>query len=394
MNRQTETDSYMLKTGIPGTSRKENERRVPIHPAHLERIPPDLRSGITLENGYGQPFGFGDDRLRALGFPLAPRARVLGESELVILPKPVVADLSAMAEGAVLWGWPHCVQQREMAQAAIDRRLTLLAFEGMYHWTGQGTRGVHILYKNNELAGYCAILDALRTTGRDGDYGPPRSVVILSFGSVSRGAAHALIGRGFSDVTALTLRPPHLVADQRFGVRYGRMRRGEDGSPMTATSPDGDTGPLIDLLAGADLIVNGTLQDPEHPLMFVREEELGRLRPRSLIVDVSCDRGMGFPFARPTTFEEPMFTVGSNVHYYGVDHTPSYLWEASSWEISGALLPYLAEVVKGPDAWEGNETLRRAVEIRDGVVRNPVILSFQNRAETYPHQPLDPGDPD
>ena len=377
----------MLKTGIPGTSRKENERRVPLHPAHLSRIAPGLREGITLEAGYGQPFGFSDDRLRSLGFSLSSRESILSESELVILPKPVEADLAAMREGAVLWGWPHCVQQREITQTAIDRRLTLLAFEAMYHWSGQGTRGVHIFYKNNELAGYCAILDALRLTGRDGDYGPPRNVVILSFGSVSRGAAHALIGRGFSDITALTLRPPHLVADQRFGVRYGRMQRGDDDGPMTSTFPDGRSGPLIETLTGADLIVNGTLQDPEHPLMFVTEGEVDQLRSRSLIVDVSCDRGMGFPFARPTSFNDPMFTVGPGVHYYAVDHTPSYLWEAASWEISEALLPYLADVLEGPDGWSGNETLRRAIEIEDGVVRNPVILSFQGREESYPHAP-------
>jgi alanine dehydrogenase len=374
----------MLQTGIPGTSRKENERRVPIHPAHLQRIPPELRSAITLETGYGEPFGVDDERIRSLGFDTADRELILADSELVLLPKPLPEDLLAMNTGATLWGWPHAVQQRVMAQAAIDHRLTLLAFESMYHWSGDGRKGVHILYKNNELAGYCAILDALRLTGRDGDYGPQRNVVILSFGSVSRGAAHSLIGRGFTDVTALTLRPPHLVADQRFGVRFGQMERGRDG--MIATLPGGDRRPLIDVLADADLIVNGTLQDPEDPLMFVRAGEEDRLRPRSLIVDVSCDRGMGFPFARPTSFEDPMFTVGDNVGYYAVDHTPSYLWEAASWEISGALLPYLADVMAGPAAWARNETLRRAVEIRDGVVENPIILSFQNRNESYPHR--------
>lgn len=378
----------MLTTGILATSRKDNERRVPFHPAHLGRIRSEHRSWITLESGYGDPFGVADGWIREMGFRLAPREVLLADSELVILPKPVPADLNGMSEGGILWGWPHAVQQREITQIAIDRRLTLLAFESMYHWTRQGARGTHILHKNNEMAGYCAVLDALRATGRDGDYGPPRRALILSFGSVSRGAAHALLGRGFSDVTALTLRPPHLVADQRFGVRYGRMHRAEADEPMMGRLPGGELRPLIEILADADLIVNGTLQDPERPLMFVREGEVDRLRPRSLIVDVSCDRGMGFPFARPTSFREPMFTVGRSVHYYGVDHTPSYLWEAASWEVSQALLPYLPEVLAGPDEWAGNETLRRAVEIRDGVVRNPLILSFQNRADAYPHRPM------
>ncbi|MFP4623782.1 MAG: N(5)-(carboxyethyl)ornithine synthase [Gemmatimonadota bacterium] len=375
----------MLKTGIPGTSRKENEKRVPVHPAHLERIPPELRGQITLQCGYGAPFGVEDQRLTELGFPLADRDTVLGASELVILPKPIPDDLARMAEGAVLWGWPHAVQQRGIAQVAIDRRLTLLAFEAMFQWDPEGTRGTHVFHRNNELAGYCGILDALRLTGLDGSYGRPRRTIILSFGSVSRGAAHALKARGFTDITALTLRPPHLVQDQQFGVEYGRLYRPEDSGPMTAQPPGGDRRPLIELLADADVIVNGTLQNPENPLMFVREGEEEQLRPRSLIVDVSCDEGMGFHFARPTTFEDPMFTVGDHVRYYAVDHTPSYLWDAASWEISNALLPYLPRVAAGPEAWDASETLRRAIEIRNGTVRNPVILSFQNRAAEYPH---------
>ena len=61
----------------------------------------------------------------------------------------------------------------------------------------------------------------------------------------------------------------------------------------------------------------------------------------SLIVDVSCDEGMAFEWARPTGFSDPMFTVGGNINYYAVDHSPSYLWNSASWEISEALLGFL-----------------------------------------------------
>jgi alanine dehydrogenase len=81
-----------------------------------------------------------------------------------------------------------------------------------------------------------------------------------------------------------------------------------------------------------------------------------------------------------------MFEVGEGVHYYAVDHSPSYLWDAATWEISEALLPYLATVLDGPDAWDADPTIARAIEIRDGVVQNPKILSFQGRARDYPHE--------
>ena len=127
------------------------------------------------------------------------------------------------------------------------------------------------------------------------------------------------------------------------------------------------------------------LQDTDAPLTFLREDDLAILVPGTLIVDVSCDEGMGFSWAKPTSFSQPTFSVGNNVIYYGVDHSPSYLWNSATWEISEALLPYLEDVLTGPHAWNENETLRRAIEIRDGVIQNPSILSFQHRSPDYPH---------
>jgi alanine dehydrogenase len=146
-------------------------------------------------------------------------------------------------------------------------------------------------------------------------------------------------------------------------------------------------GPIsaTDLLAQHDIIVNCIFQDTDAPLMFVMNHELDRFVRGSLFVDVSCDEGMGFEWARPTSFAEPMFIIGSGMHYYGVDHSPSYLWDSATWEISEALLPHLRTVMGGPAAWEANETIRRAIEIRDGVIRNPKILSFQGRSSDFPH---------
>jgi hypothetical protein len=71
--------------------------------------------------------------------------------------------------------------------------------------------------------------------------------------------------------------------------------------------------------------------------------------------------------------------------FYGVDHTPSYLWDASTWEVSAALLQYLECVLSGPEAWREEPTIARAIQIRDGTVRNSKILSFQHREHDYLH---------
>jgi hypothetical protein len=82
-----------------------------------------------------------------------------------------------------------------------------------------------------------------------------------------------------------------------------------------------------------------------------------------------------------------MFKVGDHIDYYAVDHSPSYLWNSSSWEISQAVLPFLGTVIGGPVEWDANETISRAIEIRDGVVLNKDVLEFQQRQVEYPHLP-------
>jgi alanine dehydrogenase len=119
--------------------------------------------------------------------------------------------------------------------------------------------------------------------------------------------------------------------------------------------------------------------------MFVTADELELFAPGSLFIDVSCDEGMGFEWARPTSFADPMFTVADGVHYYAVDHSPSYLWNSATWEISEALIPFVPTVMSGDDGWDADQTIRRAIDIRAGVVQNPRILSFQSRSPTFPH---------
>ena len=179
------------------------------------------------------------------------------------------------------------------------------------------------------------------------------------------------------------------MGDQNPDVYYGHYYAAADGTLMVR-DPESQERPLIDELASADVICNGILQDPKHPVMFVGARDIPKLKPRSVIVDISCDEGMGFVFARPTTFADPVFSVGDGITYYSVDHTPSYLWSAASREISKALLPYLGIVAAGPSAWDAHPTVCRAVEIRDGVVLNRDILAFQRRAAEYPHAVIGP----
>ena len=154
-----------LTLGVVGTSRKPDERRVPIHPRHLERIEPGLRARMVVERGYGMRFGVPDDVIAGLVGRMAERAEVVASSDVVLLPKPQLDDIRAMRDGQVLWGWPHLVQDSELTQLAIDRKLTLIAWEAMNHWASDGSFGVHVFHMNNEMAGYCSVLHAMAQVG-------------------------------------------------------------------------------------------------------------------------------------------------------------------------------------------------------------------------------------
>jgi len=378
----------VLELGVIGTSRKKNERRLPIHPDHLSRLSELMRRQLVFEEGYGAALGITDGEIARQTGGIATRKELLTDIGAVILPKPGVEDLEDLEAGGLLWGWPHCVQQRDLTQVAIDRRQTLIAFEDMFVWGPEGQIGRHTFYKNNELAGYCGVLHALQLRGIDGHYGDQRKVVIISFGAVSRGAIYALKARGFRDITICIQRPDHEVREEVLDCHYVRLRSDADGHErQVVVEHDGTERPFLDLLGEADIIVNGIFQDPDRPMMFVTGDETSRLKRGCLIIDVSCDEGMGFPFARPTTFDDPMFKVGQ-IDYYAVDHTPSYLWESASRSISAALLVHLPTVLAGREAWEQNETIRRAVVIDRGVIQKPEILSFQRRQEQWPHEPL------
>ena len=378
-----EVEMDLLTLGVLGTSSKKNESRLPIHPQHFKDIDEDLRERIVLEHGYGLRFGFSDEHLTEYVGAVSTREEVLEQADVILLPKPLLSDLEGMRPGQVLWGWPHAVQDHDLTQVAIDRKLTLIAWEAMNHWTGKGEFGTHVFHRNNELAGYSSVLHALILQGSTGHYGQRLRAVVIGFGSTARGAVTALQAFGISEITVLTSRVVTAVADPISGIVLERMEHSTVDPTLAVVQRSDGVVPIHEVLAEYDVVVNCVLQDTDHPMMFVTNADMSEFTTGSLIVDVSCDEAMGFEFAHPTSFDDPTFTVGDGVTYYAVDHSPTYLWNSATWDISEALMPHLRTVMSGN--WDASEIIARAVEIRDGVIQNPKILSFQGRGEKYPH---------
>ena len=377
-----------LSIGVMARSFKEHERRLAIHPRHLGRIPDDLRGSIHLEHGYGEQYGLSDAVLDDSVASLRTREQLIEECDVILQPKPLLTDIAALRVGQVLWGWPHCVQDAELTQVAIDRQLTLIAFEAMNHWNPDGSFSVHVFHKNNELAGYCSVMHALQLAGSTGDYGRRLRAVVIGFGATARGAVTALVALGVRDVDVLTHREVAAVASPIHSARIVHFDSDDTTARASHAVTDSGTVPLAGFLAEHDIIVNCVLQDTEAPLIFMTDDDLAKMTPGTLVVDVSCDEGMGFSWARPTSFAEPTFVVGDDVLHYSVDHSPSYLWNSATWENSLALLPFLRTIMGGSSAWDADPTIRRSIEIRDGVIQNPAIVTFQGRSPLHPHGPL------
>jgi alanine dehydrogenase len=101
----------LFKMGVIGTSKKEDERRVPIHPEHLNRLPDYIRKELIFEKGYGKPFNIDDEQISELTGGVASRDEILTDLGSVIIAKPILSDLQKIKEGGLIWGYPHCAQQ-------------------------------------------------------------------------------------------------------------------------------------------------------------------------------------------------------------------------------------------------------------------------------------------
>lgn len=370
-----------MDIAVIGTSKKENEKRVPIHPNHISQIPQKIRRHLSFEKGYGIPFDMDDETIASLtGNPLLERNKLLAEYRAILITKPVAEDFHVIQNGTLVWGWLHSVQQNIITQIAIDKKLTLVAWENMYY---QGERDLlHIFSRNNEMAGYCGVQHALQLMGIDGNFGPNKKVIVISFGAVSRGAISALKGHGFNEITVYTMRPSFLVGNKINGIEYKQITKDNSGM-LETVNLYGEKTPFIDELAKADIIVNGVLQDSHHPLMFINDNEIVKFTKACLVIDISCSIGMGFSFARPTKISDPTFKIG-NIKYYAVDHTPTLLWDSATWEISNSIIPYLPYIIEQID----NKVINDAIDIKDGKILNKEIISYQNRSLVYPYKQL------
>jgi N5-(carboxyethyl)ornithine synthase len=94
-----------------------------------------------------------------------------------------------------------------------------------------------------------------------------------------------------------------------------------------------------------------------------------------MIIDISCDEGMGIESSHPTALDDPVYVVDGVLHY-AVDHTPTLFYREATRAISQVVADYVDQLVEGTHG----ECLRRATAIQDGVIQDERIIRFQGRS--------------
>ena len=318
----------MIKTiGFP-ISRKENENRRAIVPAHLKNIEyPEL---LYFEKGYGTVLGIDDSEYEACGSHIASHKDVL-QQDIICDPKIGDADYLTDLDKQTIFGWIHATQNRDITDKLLKRRLTAFAWEKMFQ------KGRHVFWRNNELAGEAAIMHAFQCYAR---MPYETKVAVIGRGNTARGAIKVLNMLG-ADVHQYDRRTEELLRDE---------------------------------LEQYDVIVNCVLWDVMRKDHIIYREDLKRMKHNSMIIDVSCDKNGGIETSIPTTIEDPTYMVDGVLHYV-VDHTPALFHKTFTWNNSEVIWKYINEL----QSENYDEILNDALIIKDGKIIDNEINMYQGR---------------
>lgn len=317
----------MRTIGFP-ISKKENENRRVLLPKDIINIGnPEM---LFFEEGYGQVLNISDENYVRAGCNIVSHETVL-KQDVICDPKAGDANYLKSLKNQIVFGWIHATQNRDITDSLIENNLTAIAWENMFY------KGRHIFWRNNELAGEAAVLNALQYLGR---MPYETKVAIIGRGNTARGALKMLNMLG-ADV-----------------IQYNRTTEKL----------------LRDELPEYDIVVNCVLWDVMRKDHIIYRDDLKRMKPGSMIIDVSCDKNGAIETSIPTTIEKPTYLIDGIVHYV-VDHTPSIFHKTFTNNNSEIIYEYLNELIVG----EEGEVLKNALVIDRGKIVDEDISKFQLR---------------
>ncbi|ALJ14752.1 alanine dehydrogenase [Sphingopyxis macrogoltabida] len=336
---------------------------------------------VLVETGAGLGIGADDDVYRAAGATIAAdAAEVFKRAEMVVKVKePQPSEWVQLREGQILFTYLHLAPDPEQTKGLLASGCHAIAYETVTDRTG----ALPLLAPMSEVAGRLAIEaagSALRrhAGGRGLLLGgvpgvAPARVLVIGGGVVGTHAARMAVGLG-AEVTIVDRSVPRLrQLDELFG---GRVR-------TRMSTIDSIEEELVD----ADVTVGAVLVPGASAPKLVSRAMLGRMKPRSVLVDVAIDQGGCFETSRPTTHENPTFEVDGVIHYC-VANMPGAVPLTSSQALNNATLPFgLALADKGLAALDEDPHLLAGLNVSGGKVTNEAVaealgLSFADGRDT------------
>jgi alanine dehydrogenase len=350
---------------------KTDEYRVALLPVGVEEL---TRGGhkVLMQAGAGQGSGISDEQYAANGAQILVEAvDVWDRADLIVKVKePLAEEWPLLRSGQIVFTYFHFAADEALTRAVMKSGITAIAYE-----TIRDPRGaLPLLTPMSEVAGRMSIQEGAKFLERPfegrgillgGVPGVlPANVAILGGGIVGANAAKVAAGLG-ATVTILD-------------INLDRLRYLDDVMPRNVTTLFSDRHNILDCLARADLVIGAVLIPGARAPRLLRRDDLKRMPPRAVIIDVAIDQGGCVETSRPTTHSKPTYIIDDVVHYC-VTNMPGAVGRTSTYALCNVTLPYVLQLAKKgfERAARDNPGLAAGVNIRAGQVANPAV------AETF-----------
>jgi alanine dehydrogenase len=360
---------------------KQDEYRVAMLPVGVEELVQDGHR-VLVETQAGQGSGIPDDEYLACGAEIVDSSEQIWSDASVVIkvkePQPI--EIEQLRPGQLLMTYFHFAAAAELADGVIESGATAVAYETLRGPSGD----LPCLTPMSEVAGRMSIQQGAKYLERPqegrgillgGVPGVrPAHIVILGGGVVGKNAAQ--IASGFqADVAILD-------------INVDRLRYLEDIMPANVNTMFSDRHTVREQLALADLVIGAVLIPGAKAPRLVSADDLGRMKPGAVIIDVAIDQGGCVETARPTTHSDPTYIEQGIVHYC-VTNMPGAVGRTSTYALCNVTFPYIRRIVN--DGFEAavaaDSGLAEAVNVHEGRVTNGAVaealgLSFEALGES------------
>jgi alanine dehydrogenase len=366
-----------MRVGVPREI-KPDEYRVGVTPTAAREYVSHGHQ-VAVETGAGAGAGYPDEAYVRAGASILPDAEaVFAGSELIVKVKePQAVEWARLTPLHILFTYLHLAPDPAQTEGLLASGCAAIAYETVTDDHG----GLPLLAPMSEVAGRIAVFSAGETLLKhNGGMGlllsgvpgvPPARIVVLGGGVVGMNAARMAAGLGAEVVIVERSIPRMRELDNMFQGRILTRYSTQDA--------------VDEEVLKADVVIGAVLTAGASAPKLVRREHLSKMKPGSVLVDVSIDQGGCFETSRPTTHADPTYTVDGVVHYC-VANMPGAAPRTSSEALVHATLGFGLQLAdKGLDALKTNKHLARGLNVLAGKLTHPAVAQALGKAATDPY---------